>query len=124
MIQYKNGLFCETCGSYVEMPISEDFIHCLRCKKVTSLLDLNLDYFKEEKVYSKNKDWIQDYYSNIPSDHQKKVDEEPTIEQQCINKNCDSNLCYYTSRQMRSADEGETIFYQCVKCRTRFSLNN
>ena len=47
-----------------------------------------------------------------------------TVEQECQNKDCDSNLCYYTARQIRSADEGQTIFYNCVKCGTRFVLNN
>ena len=46
------------------------------------------------------------------------------IEQECKSNDCDSNKCYYTARQIRSADEGETIFYNCVKCGLRFTLNN
>ena len=124
MIQYKNGLFCATCGTFVEMPLIDNHIHCAKCKISISLLDLQLDSFKEEKNYGRNKGWIQEYYAEEPQKLTHKDGNEPTIEQSCTAKNCDSNLCYYTSRQMRSADEGETIFYQCVKCKTRFTLNN
>ena len=43
-------------------------------------------------------------------------DEFPKIDQQCINDDCDSNICYYYTQQTRGADEGQTLFYRCVKC--------
>ena len=41
-------------------------------------------------------------------------DERATQEMEC--PKCRHNKVYYTSRQMRSADEGETVIYECVKC--------
>jgi DNA-directed RNA polymerase I subunit RPA12 len=124
MHQYKNGLFCSTCGSFLEMPLVENEISCPRCRNSTPLAELRLEHFREEKIFSRRKPWIQEYYDGLPKEALAEAKDEPTIEQQCGNKDCDSNLCFYTSRQMRSADEGETIFYQCVKCKTRFTLNN
>ena len=46
------------------------------------------------------------------------------VEQECPQRDCDSNRCYYTTRQTRSADEGETVFYTCMKCEHKFILNN
>ncbi len=31
---------------------------------------------------------------------------------------------YYYTMQLRSADEGSTVFYECVKCKYKYSANN
>lgn len=38
----------------------------------------------------------------------------PRIEMECVK--CPSKEVTYTEAQTRSADEGSTIFYTCVKC--------
>ena len=126
MLQYKNGIFCSQCGSYVEVPSLGDLIECANCHSKVPLLEIDFQYYVEEKVYTNPKPWLQEFYNADAEADEKQADPEnaQTIEQRCVAKNCDSNLCYYTARQMRSADEGETIFYQCVKCGIRFTLNN
>ena len=122
MKQFKNGIFCDVCGNLVEVSETADTLQCKTCDNKVSLLDIEFDNFVEELVLPR-KPWAIKYYTDI-NKHEESAKHHQTIEQRCVSENCDSNLCYYTSRQMRSADEGETIFYQCVKCHTRFTLNN
>jgi transcription factor S len=38
----------------------------------------------------------------------------PKIKQNC--EKCDCEECFYWTKQTRSGDEPETVFYKCVKC--------
>lgn len=45
-----------------------------------------------------------------------------TVQEEC--PSCGHpELSFYTM-QMRSADEGQTVFYECMKCGHKYSLNN
>lgn len=120
-----NSEFCIHCKSFIDIPLIGDYIECNNCKFRTNIRDIRINPIITVKDYSKNKKkWLEDYNNRtgtINNDNNKQFD---IIEQACINNNCDSNKCYYTARQLRSADEGQTIFYQCIKCGERFTLNN
>ncbi|PSC72694.1 DNA-directed RNA polymerase I subunit RPA12 [Micractinium conductrix] len=45
-----------------------------------------------------------------------------TVEEPC--PKCQAPILEYYTMQLRSADEGQTVFYECRKCDYRYSTNN
>ncbi|KAL0273765.1 UNVERIFIED_CONTAM: hypothetical protein PYX00_006370 [Menopon gallinae] len=39
----------------------------------------------------------------------------PVVERKC--RNCGNDKMTYSTLQLRSADEGQTVFYKCTKCK-------
>ena len=59
------------------------------------------------KLEMKPKEWMRDVEAAGKA-------KRATIEHDC--EKCDNNLMYFESRQLRSVDEGQTVFYTCTKC--------
>lgn len=49
-------------------------------------------------------------------------DEGPTVERKC--PKCGNDKMSYATLQLRSADEGQTVFYTCTKCKFKESENS
>lgn len=45
-----------------------------------------------------------------------------TVDEPC--PKCGHGQLEYYTMQLRSADEGQTVFYECPKCRHKYSVNN
>ncbi len=63
-------------------------------------------------------DWAKDA-SELQSDQ---GETDATIEEPCIR--CGNPEVYYYTMQLRSVDEGSTVFYSCPKCKHKWKLNN
>lgn len=46
----------------------------------------------------------------------------PVVERQC--PQCQNDKMSYATLQLRSADEGQTVFYTCTKCKYVFTYSN
>ena len=75
MIQYKDGIFCKTCGSLLQIPLSENTFHCLNCDQKFPVNSLKYQTFETVKEY-KDKAWLGKKEEEITKDEQ-------TIEQKC-----------------------------------------
>eukprot|EP00939_MAST-03C_sp_MAST-3C-sp1_P000495 g495.t1 len=56
------------------------------------------------------------------SDSDRKVSEHATVKEQC--PVCNHDRASFFTMQLRSADEGQTVFYTCLKCEHKWRLNN
>ena len=87
------------CGSCKNLLL--DSALCGRCGHKNELIQREMII---EKKYPGAKTWSQKLV---------KV-QKASMKMDC--PNCSAKKMYYTSRQLRSADEGETVFLECKSC--------
>lgn len=100
--------FCPECGSLL-MPgerDGRDVLVCSSCGRVKTESETIT-----EKVEHRNDVVVLDKSQDT------RIKEDII---QCQNEECDSKQAYVEMRQMRSADEAPSRFYECVKCREKW----
>lgn len=103
--------FCPHCGSILPLPIDDtsDNITCMCGYKINCTRFDNMILSKSEIIFNE--------ITTKKKVKSTKMDGKmggPSIERKC--GRCGHNEMTYKTRQMRSADEGMSIFYHCVKC--------
>ena len=100
--------FCPACGAILPLPLDPEMIdincHCGYKTKASNLNGM---------IISR----VEIVYNQIEKKRKQLQNEDnfgPTVERIC--SSCGHNEMTYKTQQMRSADEGMTIFYYCVKC--------
>lgn len=68
---------------------------------------MQTEYTIHFNTYSKSK-----MISNVKKEAD---DEGPILERKC--RKCGNERMSYSTLQLRSADEGQTVFYTCTKCK-------
>ncbi|CAG9122685.1 unnamed protein product [Plutella xylostella] len=100
--------FCTKCGSI--LPLLQEFgsVKCYSCSA-----DYNADNFNNIKFnYTVNFNTVtsatlENIVGNEPDG--------PVVERKC--PKCGNDRMSYATLQLRSADEGQTVFYTCTKCK-------
>lgn len=102
-LQYvKNGknwyaMFC-TCGAMIQLPLlTSEEIKCARCSRV--LTDHSFAVTTTSKEYVHKEEAVQCERKGAK------------IKMKC--PQCGSDEMHYNTAQLRSADEGQTVFYTC-----------
>lgn len=81
----------------------------------------NIVYGDSVSAYDIVLNSIEDLDTAVKSENNKdSVDDGPIAERRC--NACGYNQMSYAAVQLRSADEGQTVFYTCLKCKYELSL--
>lgn len=94
------GIACVVCRYEVDVEVMEDYE-----VKYTVEFNSKTNYREQQKLKSA----------------QSKSDG-PIVERKC--SRCGNDTMSYASLQLRSADEGQTIFYTCTKCQFKETENS
>ncbi|KAI7751086.1 hypothetical protein M8C21_019961 [Ambrosia artemisiifolia] len=100
-------MFCELCGTMLSFD-SRNYVKCPLCKskrKTKEIAGMEIKYTVSEEQIRRELGLssIEDYNVRCPK---------------CSNKGV-----YYHTQQTRSADEGQTMFYNCPNCGYNFTDN-
>lgn len=120
-----DGLFCTECHNILDLPDTEETISCFVCGKSFNAKGFIIIILFVIAFENKETTYFSTLYANknIPLSQQdasiseklQNVNHGAVIKEKCPNCNHDE-LTFHTI-QLRSADEGQTVFYQCPKCR-------
>lgn len=102
--------FCPRCGAILPILGTAGGVMCIVCK-----FEIDIQVMEEVRVdynidFNKRSDYIEEQQLKSA---QSKTDG-PLVERKC--SKCGNETMSYASLQLRSADEGQTIFYTCTKC--------
>jgi len=107
--------FCSACGALLpNLPEKGNTISCRACQYAAPVDT----FLGRETCYT--------VFFNKRENTKKKKDEEedegPTVERKC--PKCDGDKMSYACVQLRSVDEGQTVFFTCLKCKYKESENS
>ncbi|OXU31884.1 DNA-directed RNA polymerase I subunit RPA12 [Nasonia vitripennis] len=110
--------FCPDCGSILPLLGDRGGVTCYACKRVWGP-----EVFGEMAMtYTVNFNNKDTYASAKQDDDDEEEADGPIVDRRC--PQCNNDKMSYATLQLRSADEGQTVFYTCTKCKFKETENS
>lgn len=115
--------FCAECGEMLDFEIVENgMVQCQKCGGEASVEEITTHNTETESLYHNSKEWMNKLANIEDKFRAKQHLKKQIIEEKC--PMCPSTQMYFQTMQTRSADEGTTVFYECVNCKYFKKENN
>lgn len=111
--------FCPGCGSLLPSLTARGDVTCICCKFVVSSKLFDEKVIRYTVHFNSQENTVKKKAAAAGEvDHA----DGPIIERKC--PKCGHDLMSYAAIQLRSADEGQTVFFTCLKCKYKESENS
>eukprot|EP00095_Tigriopus_kingsejongensis_P000251 snap_masked-scaffold272_size230267-processed-gene-0.2 protein:Tk00251 transcript:snap_masked-scaffold272_size230267-processed-gene-0.2-mRNA-1 annotation:"GJ24301" len=110
--------FCPSCGTLLPTLPRQGNVFCQACQHevpIESFSELTLEYTIRFNQ-------VEDSRAKRRGGELGEEAEGPTVERRC--PKCGHEKMSYAALQLRSADEGQTVFFTCLKCKFKESENS
>ncbi|XP_068779952.1 DNA-directed RNA polymerase I subunit RPA12 [Struthio camelus] len=101
--------FCPECGAVLPRPGPRDAVCCARCAFALDVADFDGRAVRTAVQFNR-----PELAAPRPPEPAPGLDG-PVVERRC--PRCGHDGMAYRTRQTRSADEGQTVFYTCARCK-------
>ena len=124
----RTDIFCPRCGTLLDAPNAEDMVACAVCDFSRDVAELeNIEIVRRSGPEAFRRMGIESLPAPGAHDALEELAEKAQDALATVNEECPKcghiGLKFYTM-QLRSVDEGATVFYSCPECKHRFSTNN
>jgi DNA-directed RNA polymerase I subunit RPA12 len=117
--QFGSLIFCQACGNLLDPIGNESMMNCNQCGLTQSAQDV--DSFQIITRSPANA-FNSSLKRMLVQRQAPKREKAATIREKC--PKCGAPEMSFHTMQLRSADEGQTIFYHCTQCGYKFSVNS
>ena len=110
--------FCPWCGTIMDPPSDQNTVPCSECPFKGQFDQM----IGEEETITRSSKKQKAAWVDEGLDDEEEKQKHATIDEPC--PKCGHPELYFYTMQLRSVDEGSTVFYECHKCGHKFSQNN
>eukprot|EP01125_Pyxidicula_operculata_P016402 TRINITY_DN5636_c0_g1_i2.p1 TRINITY_DN5636_c0_g1~~TRINITY_DN5636_c0_g1_i2.p1 ORF type:complete len:124 (-),score=19.13 TRINITY_DN5636_c0_g1_i2:150-521(-) len=105
--------FCPDCGAILVPPAELGSLKCHICNYTCPSSVLEKRMARSEIIFHQDNEPIR----------KNKLEQATVSDGSVLCPKCNHHELSFKTAQLRSADEGQTIFYECVKCQFTWSVN-